>query len=106
MFGTRTLAIGHTRLPGGDGGRAGEDEEQRRRGRDAKGVAAGELRSAIAERVGRGEYRQAAEKAADVGRQLLDRAVAALRRLAERLQHDRVEVVRRCAGRDWRILAD
>ena len=91
-LGTPALHLGAPGLPGGGGDAAHERHGREHHARDRAGVAAHELHRPIGERRPPREHGLAFEEAPQVVGERLCRAVAPRRLLAQRLQHDGVEV--------------
>ena len=92
LLGARALRPRHPRLPG-RGDHAGDQHRERdHAGADDGAVAAHELGGAVPPGVLARHHRQPREVAADVLGELVDRGVAPLRLLAQRLEHDVVEI--------------
>ena len=93
-----TSPLRDARLPRGDRRRGDQGDEHQRGGRDAPGVPVDEPSGPIAQRVLSGRDRPSFEVAANVFGEVLDRRVAALGFLAQRLQHDRIELAAELAA--------
>ena len=103
LLGPGPFDAGHPRLPGGADHAGDQRQEHRRRGSDRAAMAAHELRGPVAERVVPGQHRQAGAVPPHVLGELIHRGVAPHRLLAERLQHDGVEIPLEAAPQPLRV---
>ncbi len=86
------LTADHRRLAGGARGPGDEQRESERQGADGGAMATDEARRAVGQGVRPRLHRQAVEVALEVVEQLAERLIAPLGLLAQRFEHDGVEV--------------